>query len=124
MSRISIIISEIYTKYLPLAEKASIQLNLDITNPNQEVPNPESIKIELEEHLKSALKRTPSGEIKIKAHKGQIIFQDSGTTLSPTACALLTRGRVKAKSRVGFGTTISIDLTTKTSAKSTKALPF
>lgn len=124
MSRISIIISEIYTKYLPLAEKASIQLNLDIAEPNKEVPDSDDIKVELEKHLKSALKRTAAGEIKIKANKGQIIIQDSGTTLSPTACALLSRGRIKAKSRVGFGTTVSIDLTNKTTAKSSKSLPF
>lgn len=124
MARIAVIISEIYTKYLPLAEKASIRLDLDVRDAGAEVDDEETLKTELEEHLKSALKRTTDGEIKISVQKHKIILKDSGTTLSPTACALLSRGRIKVKSRVGFGTSVEINFSPKDTSKSEKALPF
>lgn len=111
MYRLSIIISEIYHKYLPLAEKAEIQLNLDIPDTSLNVDDPEIIRTELEESLNNAMKRTPRGEIKISVQGKKIIVSDSGTTLSPAACSLLSRGRISAKSKVGFGTTVEIDLT-------------
>ncbi len=124
MTKLSLIIGEIYSKYLPLAEKASIRLDLDIADPTEETGEDENLKAELDKQLKAALKRTPNGEIKIAADKNKIVIQDSGTTLSPTACTLLSRGRVSAKSRVGFGTTVKIDLEPKSSPKSKKPLPF
>lgn len=110
MYRLSLIISEIYNKYLPLAEKGSIALNLDFSDTTQTIDDPEAIKIDLEKHLSSALSRSDRGEISISVEQGAIVIADSGTILSKPICALLSKGRVDVTSRVGFGTTIRISL--------------
>lgn len=108
MYRLSLIINEIYNKYLPLAKEAGITLNLDFPDPTQKVSNPEKIKKALDNHLGSAVKRTPKGEISISVHKDKIVIRDTGTILSKPVIALMSSEHVSVKSRVGFGTTITI----------------
>lgn len=110
MYRISIIIGEIYSKYLPFAEKNKITLNLDISDPAFTVNEAEKLKDQLDKHLKSALKRSPSGEITIALHDKILSITDNGTILSKPICRLLSHGRINVTSRVGFGTTVNIDL--------------
>lgn len=110
MYRLSLIISEIYNKYLPLAEKNGIQLNLDFADTTQEITDPETISKELNDHLSSALQRTDQGEVKIAVDKQHITITDTGTVLSKPICALLSKGIVTVKSRVGFGTSVILDL--------------
>lgn len=115
--RLSLVLSEIYNKLLPEAERAKIQLDLDLdltAYDTELIDTAEDIRAELEPLLEAAFHRAPHGMIKISAGPGKkVTIQDNGTTLSPTACALLSRGRVQAKSRVGFGTKIEIDLNQK-----------
>ena len=111
MHRISLIIGEVYNKYLPLAEQNRIRLNLDLGNNTATVDDPGEVQQSLEKHLDSALERSNSqSEITISLKERQIIITDSGTILSKTVCDLLSKGRVKVKSRVGFGTSVSINL--------------
>lgn len=110
MYRISLIISEVYQKYLPLAEQNRIQLNLDLGESTAETDNPKEIQQELEKHLDSALQRSNQGEITVSIKGSEIMITDTGTTLSHPVCALLSKGRVTVKSRVGFGTSVIIDL--------------
>lgn len=116
MYRLSLIISEIYNKYLPLAEKGDISLNLDFSDTTQTVTDPESIKADLDKHLGSALSRSERGEISIAVEQNAIIITDSGTILSKPICTLLSKGRVSITSRVGFGTTVRISLLPSTPA--------
>ncbi len=122
MHRLSVIINEIYNKYLPLAEKYQVQLNLDFLDTTQEISDPKQFKSDLETQLQTAINRTNHGKIDIIVQKGQIIIKDSGTILSKPLCRLMSKGRMNVKSRVGFGTTITINLnqaetTTSVSAK-------
>ena len=110
MYRLSLIISEVYNKYLPLAEKGRIALNLDFSDTTKTVDDPEAIKADLEKHLGSALDHSISGEVSIAVEPDAIIITDSGTTLSKPLCSLLSRGRVNVTSRIGFGTTVRISL--------------
>ncbi len=110
MYRISLIIGEVYQKYLRLAEQNRVQLNLDLGENNEQVDNPKEIQQELEKHLDSALQRSAQGEITVSIKNHQIIITDSGTVLSGPICALLSKGRVTVKSRVGFGTSVRINL--------------
>lgn len=110
MYRLSLIISEIYNKYLPLAEKDGIVLNLDFSDTTKEVPDPDRIKQYLDEHLSSALQRSDKGEITIAVNHEAITITDTATTLSATACALLSNRYIDVVSRVGFGTTVHIFL--------------
>lgn len=108
MYRLSLIISEIYNKYLPLAEKDGIILNLDFSDTTKEIADPERVKQYLDEHLDSTLKRSDKGEVTIGVDKTAITITDSATTLSHTACALLSNRYIDVTSRVGFGTTVKI----------------
>lgn len=110
MYRLSLIISEIYNKYLPLAEKDGIILNLDFSDTTKEISDPDRVKQFLDEHLASTLKRSDKGEITIGVDKEAITITDSATTLSHAACALLSNRFIDVTSRVGFGTTIRIFL--------------
>lgn len=110
MYRLSLIISEIYNKYLPLAEKDGIILNLDFSDTTKQISDPDRVKQDLESHLSSALKRSDQGEVKISVDKTAISITDTGTTLSHSACALLSNRYIDVSSRVGFGTTVKIFL--------------
>lgn len=110
MYRLSLIISEIYNKYLPLAEKDGIILNLDFSDTTKEIADPERVKQYLDDNLSSTLKRSDKGEVTIGVDKSAITITDSGTTLSRSACALLSNRYIDVTSRVGFGTTIKIFL--------------
>lgn len=108
MYRLSLIISEIYNKYLPLAEKDGIILNLDFSDTTQEIADPERIKKFLDEHLSSTLKRSDQGEVTIRVDQIAITITDTATTLSHAACVLLSNRYIDVTSHVGFGTTVKI----------------
>jgi len=108
MYRLSLIISEIYNKYLPLAEKEGIVLNLDFSDTTKEIPDSDRVKKFLDEQLESTLKNSDHGEVTISVDKEAITVTDTATTLSPSACALLSNRYIDVKSRVGFGTTVRI----------------
>lgn len=110
MYRLSLIIGEIYNKFLPLTQNRRLSLNLDFSDTTQEITDPEAIKTALEAALESAFQRTDKGEINIVVQREEILITDPGTILSKTACALLSHGRVQVSSRVGFGTTVRIAL--------------
>ncbi len=111
MQRLSIIINEIYRKFLPIAENSQVKLSLDFPDTTQTTNDPEALKAELEAQLNSALSHAKGGEITISVRKNQIRITDVNTVLSKPICTLLSGERVQVKSRVGFGTTITINLT-------------
>ena len=109
MYRLSLVIDEIYNKYLPEAVKAGVQFNLDFPDRTTKIKDPEKIKKVLDVHVGSAMKRTKKGEISIFVSKNKIEIRDSGTVLSGPAKALLDASdHVKVTSRVGFGTKVLI----------------
>ncbi len=115
MYRLSLVINEIYNKYLPEAMKAGISFNLDFPDTTLRIKSPSRVKKSLDEHVGKAISRTAKssddkikGEVKISVSKGGIEVRDTGTTLSPATIALLSSDRVEIKSRVGFGTRILI----------------
>lgn len=110
MYRLSLIISEIYNKYLPLADKSRIQLDLDFPDTTQNVSDPDQLKQELDQKLDSLIKNSKGNHIAINVDSNAITLTDDATTLSPTLCKLLSNQRVTVKSRVGFGTTITFAL--------------
>lgn len=110
MYRLSLIISEIYNKYLPLAEKDGIVLNLDFSDTTKEIADPKKVKQFLDENLDSTLKRSDKGEVTIGVDKDSITITDSATILSRAACSLLSNRYIDVSSRVGFGTTVRIFL--------------
>lgn len=117
MYRLSLVINDIYNKYLPEAIKAGVELNLDFPDPTIRVESPSKIKKQLEKHVPKAILRvsslapsgkmsTKKGEVKISVSKLGVELRDTGTTLSPELIKLLSSKHVEIKSRVGFGTRI------------------
>ncbi len=107
-------IHNLYNKVLPIAQNSGVELNLDYSDPSSldidvETDDPE-LKAELEEELKNAITRTNSGSVKLRVSNGVVTISDTGTVLSRPLCESLSHGRVKVKSRVGFGTSIDISL--------------
>lgn len=108
MYRLSIIINEIYLKYLPLASKAGLTLNLDFPDTTLTVEDGDKIKKDVEKTVSSAVSKSIKGEITIAVSKGKIVITDTGTVLSKTMINMLTNDHISVKSRVGFGTTVTI----------------
>lgn len=110
MYQLSLIIGEVYRKYLPLAEQKGVSLSLDYPDTTSTIADPEEVKADLDRQLSAALDRSDQNRITITARRDYITIADSGTTLSKPICELLSSERVSVKSRVGFGTTIKINL--------------
>lgn len=108
MHRLSLIISTLYHQYLPLAQAANITLNIDLPDPTKSTAHPERVKQQLELHLRSAIKRSAKGSITISIQRHQLSIHDTGSVLSKQACAILSGPYVSVKSRVGFGTLVTI----------------
>ena len=116
MYRLSLVINEIYNKYLPEAIKAGVTFNLDFPDPTIRVESPSKVKKHLDEHVPKAILRVSNaadtrgikkkGEVRISVSSLGVELRDTGTTLSPEMVKLLSSKRVEVKSRVGFGTRI------------------
>ncbi len=108
MKRASEIVSAIYQKYLPKVKAVGITLDVDFPDTTLFVEDGERIEKDLEKSIKSAIARTKSGQIKITMKKGKFTISDTGHTLSKSTCDALSTEHIKVKSRVGFGTTVTI----------------
>lgn len=110
MYRLSLIINEVYLKYLPLAEKVGITLNLDFPDTTTEIEKEKSerVKLSIDKSLRSAIKTSLKGEIKIEVLKNKIVISDSGTVLSEAARKVLEAMNLEVKTKIGFGTTVTI----------------
>ena len=109
MKRLSLLINDVYNKYLPLSESQNISFDLNIADFDDEVADVEEIQAHLDEQLQNLLKKSrKNGAISLGIQRGHIVIRDSETVLSPLVCAALSHGRVEVKSRVGFGTTVYI----------------
>lgn len=108
MERVSEIVTKIYQKYLPIVKKLDVSLDIDFPDTTLMTSEKSHIEKELDKSLKNAVSRAHGGHIAISVRPGKIIVTDDGTTLSKAACELLSTEHVKVKSRVGFGTTVTI----------------
>lgn len=108
MERISDTISEICKSYLPKIRAVGISFDLDFPDTTITVENKNRVKDNLEKSMKSAIKRSKNGRIKLTVKKGEIILEDTGTIIDKATCKKLTSEHFIVKSRVGFGTTFTI----------------
>ena len=102
------IIDRVYEKYLPKIRDFRITFNLDFPDTTLEIEDGARVEKALDENLNSAISRAKDGEIKISVKKGEISISDTGTVLSKTLCEKLSNDHVKIKSRLGFGTKVTI----------------
>ncbi len=108
MKRASEIVGNIYQKYLPKVKAVGITLDVDFPDTTLIIEDSERLEKDLEKSVKSAIARTKSGQIKIAIKNGKFTVSDTGLTLSKSTCDALSTEHIKVKSRVGFGTTITI----------------
>lgn len=108
MERASDIITKIYQKYSPIVKKLGVSLDIDFPDTTITIGEKARVEKELEKSLKNAVARSRGGRIVVAVRPGKITVTDDGTTLSRAACELLSSKHVKVKSRVGFGTTVTI----------------
>ena len=116
MERILETINNVYQKYLPITKKQGILLDIDFPDTTITINENSSKRVErdLDKIMRSAVSRSKSGDqIKIIVRKNSITISDNGTILSPSTCKLLISDFVTVKSRVGFGTSFQIDITTR-----------
>ena len=108
MERISESINKIYQKYLPIVKRVGITLDIDFPDTTLTIRERARVERDLDKTLKNAVERTKHGRIAIAVRPGKIIVSDNGTILSKTTCDLLSTEHIKVKSRVDFGTTVTI----------------
>jgi len=108
MAHLSEIIQKTYHKYSPIIEKAGVKFNLDFPDTTLTLGDDSHVAKALDKTMQSAVSRTRDGVINITVRKNQIVVEDTGTILSKTACELFTTEHIKVKSRVGFGTKVTI----------------
>ncbi|MDO4611708.1 MAG: hypothetical protein Q4B34_02520 [Candidatus Saccharibacteria bacterium] len=108
MERLAHIIQKTYHKYAKIFEQANITFDLDFPDTTLAIEQNSHVEKHLDKAVKSAVERTRSGKISISVQKQKIIVRDTGTTLSKTVCEALNSEHFKVKSRVGFGTEVTI----------------
>ncbi len=112
MERVSEVINNIYQKYLPIAKQFGITLDLDFPDITLTVHEKERIKESVDKHMRLAVdrsKNTKNARIIIAVRPGKITITDNGTTFSKSTSELISSEHIKVKSRVGFGTTVTIE---------------
>ena len=111
MVKLADIIEPIYREYTPVLQRAKITLDLDLENPILELKHPATPEFELKKYLEFITStRAGQGSIVISSCGDQLIVKDSSSVLSPEQRELFTSDNTSVKSRVGFGTTLSIKL--------------
>lgn len=108
MERINETINKIYLKYSVVAKKNGTTLDIDFPDVTLTVDNKERIEKALEKAIKDAIKRSRGGKITIAVRKGKITVSDDGKTLNKIDQEKMSSEFVKIKSRIGFGTSVTI----------------
>lgn len=110
MYRLSAVIEEMFSKYLPVAEKRGVRFNLDFPDSTRRIGRIFTVKKLLDEHLALAIKRAQH-EVSLKVLDEAISIRDDGVALSPAQIAEIQDDElIKIKSRVGFGTDVRISI--------------
>ncbi len=110
MYKLSVIIEEAFRECLPLAEKRGVMLNLDFMDVTKRIARPSRVRGALAELTKGAIERAKQS-VTIKVDYDEIMITDDGRALRGAELDEITKdGHISAKSRVGFGTEITIQM--------------
>ncbi|MBR3220401.1 hypothetical protein IKF76_00840 [Candidatus Saccharibacteria bacterium] len=111
MTKLADIIEPIYREYTPVLQRSKITLDLDLENPILEIKNPATPVAEIKKYLEFvAVSGNRQGNIVISNRGKTVFIKDTTTVLSPEQRQSFTSDITSVKSRVGFGTTLSIKL--------------
>ncbi|MBQ6321076.1 hypothetical protein IJI17_02555 [Candidatus Saccharibacteria bacterium] len=108
MYRLSTIIEEVFRKYLPVAERRKIILNLDFPDVTKRVDRPSRVRGPLNKAVGEAVARAKRN-VSIMVGRDNVRVMDDGRALTPDELAELSEPEhIEVKSRVGFGTEVLI----------------
>ena len=108
MEKLHDIVIRVTKKYLPTIRNIGITFDLDFPDTTIDVDDKERVEKDLDRGMKSAVSRTKKGSIKMSIKKGEISITDTGTIIDKSTCKKISNEHFIVKSRVGFGTTITI----------------
>lgn len=106
----------LYNQLLPRCEAQKIALNLDLPDPTISVSDPENLKKTTKKLVSAAMKRiVRHGTITIAAKKGTksaliLTVKDTGAALDPQERDKLEDDTTTVRSRMGYGTTITVKI--------------
>ena len=105
------IINPIFREYSAPLKQSGLNLDLDIKNPVLEVKTPEIIEFEVKKYLEwTSSQGKKQGSVVISDSANQITIHDDSTVLTPEEKQMFASDATSVKSRVGFGTTFSINI--------------
>lgn len=116
MAKISEIIIPIYNKFLTECEERKVTLNLDLPDPTIQIENAKELKKTLNSLAKAALGRTNKKDsITIGAARSSkdsitVTVKDTGDSLTREEREKLTNETTEIRSRMGYGTTITVKI--------------
>ena len=108
MERTLEIVNRVCKKYLPTIKNVGITFDLDFPDTTIMTEDKDRVEKDLDRGMKSAVSRTKKGTIKLSIKKGEISITDTGTVIDKTTCREISNEHFIVKSRVGFGTTVTI----------------
>ena len=83
MKRLSVMISDIYNKYLPFSKSQRIAFDLNVSEFDGDIVDIDEIESHLDEQLQNLLKESREhGAISLGIENGYIVIRDSETILS------------------------------------------
>lgn len=109
-ARLAFYINHLYRKYAPLGAQHGLQLDLDLTSPDALVGNYRAVEEALEAYLSHSTNSHHPGHLIISDTKDSVIIKDDSLVLSPEERQKFTSDITSVKSRVGFGTTLTIQI--------------
>ena len=114
------VVNPIFREYTPLLRRIGLILDLDLKNPTTPVNNPDALQFELKKYLDFTLTPDKSLSGALRSTPGRIVIsdqpahhlsvKDTSLVISPAQRQALTSKVTSVKSRVGFGTTFTINL--------------
>lgn len=108
MYRLSTIIEEVFKKYLGVAEKQGVMLNLDFPDATKRIERPSRVRGPLDRYVGEALERAKRN-VSIIVKRNGVVVTDDGRALTPSELSEIREPEhIEAKSRVGFGTEVLI----------------
>lgn len=111
MERLTHIISQTYAKYTPRMQRKKVEFNLDLRDHGAIIDqNATELTKLLDKLVAESIKRNPRSKILISSAPHSIAIHDDGNALTKQVCAELSNDILRYKSRVGFGTTVTINL--------------
>ena len=110
------VIAKIYREYAAKLAKGGTHLDIDVPDPSVKIERPAKIAKMTEAYLDFCLKNPAKSNVALAINRGKFYIKDDTRLLKPDEKAIFeavaTTSHIEAmiRSRLGYGTTVSLDL--------------